>query len=141
MAGPSPAAGCSVGGRCRLWPSEDEARVLAALSAVLPGAEVSSGGGYAAAAGSGPGPLSRIRETAASRRSGRAYLRQMRANLDGDSTWLYLNKQAAAAGAVALCDDPSQSPLGPITVTLRSPRVADVMAWLASPAYQENSSR
>lgn len=133
-----PAAGCSVSGRCDVWPSEDAARVAEALANVLPGAEVSAGASSAAASGSGPGPLSRIREAAAARRSGRAYLRQMRRNLDGDATWFYLNKQAAYAGAVALCDDPGQSPLGPITVEVASRRIGEVMAWLAGAPHQES---
>ena len=43
---------------------------------------------------------------------------------------LMLNKQAATVGIAALCDDPSESPLGPIVLRIRSQRVVEVIDWL-----------
>ena len=40
-------------------------------------------------------------------------------------TYLLLNKQAATAGIGALCDDPSESALGPIVLRIRSAKRAE----------------
>jgi|TARA_Y100000815_G_scaffold61902_1_gene50225 predicted RNA binding protein with dsRBD fold (UPF0201 family) len=51
-----------------------------------------------------------------------------------DSTWFYLNKQAAFANVIALCDEADESPLGPIKVVLHSKNIEDVIDWLVSDA-------
>jgi predicted RNA binding protein with dsRBD fold (UPF0201 family) len=51
----------------------------------------------------------------------------------GNSTWFYLNKQAAFVGIVSICEEESESPLGPIKVTLRSSDLESVINWLIQP--------
>ncbi len=137
-----PPAPCSVMAECDVRPSEDARAVAAALLEVVPGASVrvdggaGAGAGRAEAAADGTGCLSRIEETVRSRSSQAAYLRCMLRNMDGDGdgdgvTWFYLNKQAAAAGRVALCAEADESPLGPIRVTIRSPDIGAVIDRLA----------
>lgn len=154
-AAPPPGVSCSVAAECEVRPSEDARAVEAALSEVIPGAPVevdrpspssrsaAAGAGRAEAAASGLGCLSRIAETVRSRSSRAAYLRCMLRNMEGGedgggdggaaagSTWFYLNKQAAAAGRIALCAEADESPLGPIRVTIRSPDIGAVIDWLA----------
>jgi predicted RNA binding protein with dsRBD fold (UPF0201 family) len=48
----------------------------------------------------------------------------------GLQTVLLLNKQAATVGIAALCDDPSESPLGPIVLRIRSKKLQEVVDWL-----------
>ena len=45
-------------------------------------------------------------------------------------TYLLLNKQAATVGIGALCDDPRESPLGPIVLRVRSKELDRVIDWL-----------
>ena len=45
-------------------------------------------------------------------------------------TQIMFNKQAAFAGIAALCDDPSESPLGPIVLRIRSNKLQDLIEWL-----------
>ena len=52
--------------------------------------------------------------------------------MQNDSTWFYLNKQAALAGKIAICENASESPLGPITVTITSLGINSVTDWLVS---------
>lgn len=159
-AAPPPGVPCSVAAECEVRPSEDARTVEAALSEVIPGAPVevdrpspssrsaaataatAATAGRAEAAASGLGCLSRIAETVRSRSSRAAYLRCMLRNMEGGedgggggdaagSTWFYLNKQAAAAGRIALCAEADESPLGPIRVTIRSPDIGAVIDWLA----------
>ena len=134
-AGPSPGISCTVVAECDVRPSEDERAVAAALLAILPGSDVRTAGGRARAAASGIGCLSRIAETVRSRSSSAAYLRCLLRNMGrggagGGETWLYLNKQAAAAGRIALCAEPDESPLGPVRIALYSPRIDEVVDWL-----------
>ena len=53
-------------------------------------------------------------------------------NMTEDFTWFYLNKQAAFANAITLCDEADESPLGPIKVVLHSKNIEDVIDWLVS---------
>jgi predicted RNA binding protein with dsRBD fold (UPF0201 family) len=45
-------------------------------------------------------------------------------------THLLLNKQAATAGIGSLCDDPSESALGPIVLRIRSEQLPPVIDWI-----------
>ena len=52
---------------------------------------------------------------------------------------LLLNKQAATARIAALCDDPRESPLGPIVLRVRSRNIGEVIDWLTK-GYDSGSS-
>ena len=43
---------------------------------------------------------------------------------------LLLNKQAATVGIAALCDDPRESPLGPIVLRIRYQNILELIDWL-----------
>ena len=49
---------------------------------------------------------------------------------DALQTFLLLNKQAATVGIAALCDDPRESPLGPIVLRIGSSHVERIIDWL-----------
>jgi hypothetical protein len=49
-----------------------------------------------------------------------------------DSTWFYLNKQAAFVDVIAICNEADESPLGPIKIVLHSTNIEDVIEWLVS---------
>ena len=76
--------------------------------------------------------LTKIYETMRSRRTKSAYRRHLMRNMAKDSTWFYLNKQAAFASIITLCDEAGESSLGPITVVLHSKNIEDVIDWLVS---------
>ena len=78
--------------------------------------------------------LTKIYETMRTRRTKSAYRRHLMRNMTEDSTWFYLNKQAAFVDVIALCDEEDQSPLGPIKVVLHSKNIEDVIDWLVSDA-------
>lgn len=52
---------------------------------------------------------------------------------------LLLNKQAATVGIAALCDDPRESPLGPIVLRINSQNIGEVIEWLTR-GYDSRSS-
>jgi uncharacterized protein len=51
--------------------------------------------------------------------------------LYGDKLTFYLNKQVAFAGHVSFSAAESESPLGPIKVTVESADLLEIIAWLA----------
>jgi len=76
--------------------------------------------------------LTKIYETMRSRKTKSAYRRHLMRNMTEDSTWFYLNKQAAFADVTVLCDEADESPLGPIKIILHSENIEDVIDWLVS---------
>ena len=111
-------------------PSEDPARVEAAVGGVFVGA--ASRRRFSVVSDSADAScLERVREairTGAESRS--AYRRNLENNMDDDSVWFYLNKQAAFAGRVAICREADESPLGPIKITATSANPRDVVDWI-----------
>ncbi len=56
--------------------------------------------------------------------------RKLLENMRGDTTWFYLNKQAAYINILVICDDPKESPLGPIKVEIRSSNINAIIESL-----------
>jgi len=50
--------------------------------------------------------------------------------LEGDTLRLMLNRQAASAGVLALCTSATESPLGPLTLLVRSEEPQKLIDWL-----------
>ena len=57
----------------------------------------------------------------------KTYQRILKNNSNRDSSWFYLNKQAAFVNTVALCSEANESSLGPIKVILRSNDIEQVI--------------
>lgn len=127
-----PAVACSISASCEVFASEDAAAIRRALDAVLDGGEVEVCGPRAESTSTSLASLARLRETVRSRGSGAAWRRRLRLNDDGRSTWVYLNKQAAAAGSIALCAEADESPLGPISLRIASADTGAIIDWLAA---------
>lgn len=126
----TPEISCKITGYCQIHPSEDPKKIHQAISNILPYSEIHIEDETAKISANNLKSLGRIFETMHSRKSQRAYLRHMKRNLNDSSTWFYLNKQAAYANNVALCDEADESPLGPIKIILHSNRIEEVMDWL-----------
>ena len=58
------------------------------------------------------------------------YLRSLEDHLQDDTTWFYLNKQAAFVEQIAICEETNESPLGPIKVTITSSNIDAIIDWL-----------
>ena len=71
--------------------------------------------------------LSQISKSIHEKNIKNTYQRILKNNNDGDSTWFYLNKQAAFVNSVALCSEANESSLGPIKVVLRSNDIEQVV--------------
>ena len=53
--------------------------------------------------------------------------RIMKSNMTNNSTWFYLNKQAAFVDVVALCNEADESALGPIKIILNSNDIEEII--------------
>ena len=125
---------CKVSAFCTINASEDVEKVRTAVSNILTDMDEKITGDSLVVNSSNYESLTKIYETMRSRRTKSAYRRHLMRNMAKDSTWFYLNKQAAFANVIALCDEADESPLGPIKVVLHSKNIEDVIDWLVSDA-------
>jgi predicted RNA binding protein with dsRBD fold (UPF0201 family) len=59
------------------------------------------------------------------------FRRLLISNLNGNSTWFYINKQAATRGIIVLVEKSTESPLGPIKLSVTSENILEVIEWLS----------
>lgn len=79
--------------------------------------------------------LEKIFKTIRSKNNQKIYRRQLMKNLDKDnnSTWFYLNKQAAFVDSIVVCTESQESPLMPIKLIIQSRNDIDrIIEWLVS---------
>ena len=125
---------CKISVYCTINESEDVNKVKTAVSNILTDMDETINDGSFVANSNNYESLTKIYETIRTRKIKSAYRRHLMRNMTEDSTWFYLNKQAAFADVIALCDEEDQSPLGPIEVVLHSKNIEDVIDWLVSDA-------
>ena len=126
---------CKISAYCAINPSEDIDKIRTAVSNVLIDMNERIAGNSVIANSNNYESLSKIYEIVRAKNITKAYRRNLRQNIVDDSTWFYLNKQAAFANVIALCDEDNQSPLGPIKIVLQSKNIRDVVDWLVP--YEE----
>ena len=127
-----PNINCRIDAYCSIYPSENPQKVEQAVSNVLDGMDFKTNNDSLNATSKNLESLSKIYENIHSRKSQKNYRRQLNQNLLGDSTWFYLNKQAAFSNVIALCSEAEESPLGPIKIILNSKNIDRVIEWLIS---------
>ena len=123
---------CKISVYCTINESEDVNKVRTSISNILTDMDEKMTDDALIANSANYESLTKIYETMRSRRTKSAYRRHLMRNMTEDSTWFYLNKQAAFADVIALCDEEDQSPLGPIEIVLHSKNIEDVIDWLVS---------
>ena len=123
---------CKISVYCNINESEDVNKVKTAISNILTDMDETTDDSSFVANSSNYESLTKIYEAMRTRKTKTAYRRHLVRNMTEDSTWFYLNKQAAFANAIVLCDDESESPLGPIKIVLHSKNIEDVIDWLVS---------
>ena len=123
---------CKISAYCTVNASEDINKVRTAVSNVLTDMDEKITGDSLVANSNNYESLTKIYETMRTRKTKSAYRRHLMRNMTEDSTWFYLNKQAAFANVTVLCDEADESPLGPIKIVLHSTNIEDVIEWLVS---------
>ncbi|MFB5635275.1 MAG: RNA-binding domain-containing protein [Nitrosopumilus sp.] len=128
-----PNINCKIEMICPVNLSEDPEKVKQAISNIFPFSEIKNENFSIKAQSKELRSLEKIYETIFSTQSQKSYTRNLENNLEDDSTWFFLNKQAAFVEKVAICDEAEESPLGPIKVTLTSSNIDEIIDWIAFP--------
>ncbi len=128
----TPVLDCLIRMSARINPSEDPQKVMQAVSEIFPYSTTQLDASCVSAESVNLQSLEQICKTIQAGQSQGTYRRRLLGNTQDDSTWFYLNRQAALAGKVAICESASESPLGPITVTITSRDIDRITAWMAS---------
>ena len=112
---------------CQINPSEDPEKVKLAVNNIFPDMELEVSDTQIVGKTNNFSVLSPISKSIHEKNIKNTYQRILKNNIDGDSTWFYLNKQAAFVNSVALCSEANESSLGPIKVVLRSNDIEQVI--------------
>ncbi len=112
---------------CQINPSEDSEKVKLAVNNIFPDVELEISDTQVVGKTNNFSVLSQISKSIHEKNIKNTYQRILKNNNDGDSTWFYLNKQAAFVNTVALCSEANESSLGPIKVVLRSNDIEQVI--------------
>ena len=126
-----PNVACKIEAYAVVNPSEDTEKIKTALSNVILDADFEYKEGSIKAISRDLHSLSKIQETIQKRKVNRVCRRQMKYHTKGDTTWFYLNKQAAYVDVISICDDAEESPMGPIKIILHSKDIEKIADWLA----------
>ena len=110
--------------------SEDPKKIETAILNIFPDAKIKTDNFSIISNSKDLHLLEKIYDIIHSNQSQKIYQRQLEKNLENDSTWFYLNKQAAFVGTVVLCEEAEESPLGPIKVVLTSSNIDRIIDWL-----------
>ena len=112
---------------CSVNPSEDPDKVKTAVNNIFPDVELETSDTEISGTTNNFSVLSQISKSIHEKNVKNTYQRILKKNNDGESTWFYLNKQAAFVNTVALCSEANESSLGPIKIILRSNNIEQVI--------------
>lgn len=104
-------------------PSEDPEKIKKAILNILPNSDITMGDFSIKAKINGLQSLEKIYDSIHSTQSQRVLQRHLEKHIDKNSTWFYLNKQAAFVEKVVLCEETEESPLGPLKLILTSSNI------------------
>ena len=112
---------------CSINPSEDPEKIKTAINNIFPDVELEISDTEISGKTNNFSVLSQISKSIHEKNVKNTYQRILKKNNDGESTWFYLNKQAAFVNTVALCSEANESSLGPIKIILRSNNIEQVI--------------
>ncbi|ABX13675.1 RNA-binding domain-containing protein [Nitrosopumilus maritimus] len=124
-----PNINCKIEMFCAVNPSEDPEKTQKSISNIFPYSTIKTENYSISAESKDLTSLEKIYEVIHSKQSQKTYKRNLQKNLKNDSTWFYLNKQAAFVEKIAICEESEESPLGPIKVILTSSKIDEIIDW------------
>jgi predicted RNA binding protein with dsRBD fold (UPF0201 family) len=118
-----------------VYPTEEEEKVRDALLNIFPTLSFRTANlkerVLLVGEGNGISDLSQIRDLISKERIPDSARRVFRSSTVSQKTIVYLNKQVAMVEHLSFCAPEGESPLGPITLTLESDKLDEVIDWLA----------
>ena len=127
-----PSISCKIEMFCSVNPSEDHKKIEKAISNIFTYSNIKTETFSISAQSKNLKSLEIIYETIHTKQSQKIYRRNLEKNLENDTTWFYLNKQAAFVEQIAICEEADESPLGPIKVILTSSNIDRIIDWFVS---------
>ncbi len=127
-----PSISCKIEMFCSVNPSEDPEKIQKAILNIFPYSNIKTENVSISAQSNDLQSLEKIYETIHTKKSQKIYRHNLEKNLKNDTTWFYLNKQAAFVEKIAICEKTDESPLGPIKVILTSSNIDRIIDWIVS---------
>jgi len=127
-----PNVSCKIEMFCSVNPSEDPKKIQKAILNIFPYSTIKTENFSISSQSEDLKSLEKIYETIHTKQSQKIYRRNLEKNLENDTTWFYLNKQAAFVEKIAICEKADESPLGPIKVILTSSYIDRIIDWIVS---------
>lgn len=121
---------CKVEITCMVNPSEDIEKIKKSISNILPNSKIELKNFLIYAQSKDLYSFEKFYDVIRSKKSYKTYARNLENNLKNNSTWFYVNKQAAFVEQIAICEEAGESPLGPLKVTLTSSNIDEIIDWI-----------
>ena len=126
-----PSLSCKIEMFCTVNPSESIEKIEKAISNIFPYSIINNNNNLTIHAQSKElRSFEKIYQFIHNNKLQKNYLRSLEDHLQNDTTWFYLNKQAAFVEQIAICEESNESPLGPIKVTITSSNIDAIIDWL-----------
>jgi len=125
-----PSINCKIQMFSSVNPSEDPDKIKIAISNIFPYSTIHIENYSISAQSKELRSLEKIYESIHNNRFQKVFSRNLEKNLENDTTWFYLNKQAAFVEKIVICDEAEESPLGPIKVILTSSNIDGIIDWM-----------
>tara|TARA_B110000014_G_C19863087_1_gene447050 strand:- start:147 stop:533 length:387 start_codon:yes stop_codon:yes gene_type:complete len=117
---------------CEINPSEDPEKIKTSIVNLFPDLKIKVQENQLSGKSEDIKLLSKVLKSIKNRKTTNVLLRIMKSNMTDNSTWFYLNKQAAFVDIVALCNEADESALGPIKIILISNNIEKTIENLSS---------
>lgn len=126
----TPNLSCKIEMFCTINPSESIEKVEQTISSIFPYSVIKNNEFTINAISKELRSFEKIYHFVHNNKLQKNFLRSLEDNLENDTTWFYLNKQAAFVEQIAICEEFDESPLGPIKVTLTSSNIDGIIDWI-----------
>jgi len=131
-----PSISCKIEMFCSVNSSEDPNKIKKAISNIFPYSTLETEMFSISAQSKDLKSLEKIYEIIHTKQFQKIYRRNLEKNLENNTTWFYLNKQAAFVEKIAICEKSDESPLGPIKVILTSSNIDGIIDWIVSRNFE-----
>ena len=125
-----PSLSCKIEMFCTINPSESIEKVEQTISSIFPYSVIKNNEFTINAISKELRSFEKIYHFIHNNKLQKNFLRSLEDNLENDTTWFYLNKQAAFVEQIAICEEFDESPLGPIKVILTSSNIDRIIDWI-----------
>tara|TARA_B100001142_G_scaffold309671_1_gene342349 strand:- start:169 stop:567 length:399 start_codon:yes stop_codon:yes gene_type:complete len=116
---------------CEINPSEDLEKIKTSIFNLFPDLKIKIQENRLSGSSNDIEVLSKVIKSIKNRQTVSVLSRIMKTNMAENSTWFYLNKQAAFVDVIALCNDADESALGPIKIVLNSNNIEEIIENMA----------